>query len=73
MRRWTQEERERQAALIHAWKPWLRATGPVTEAGKQRVSKNALVHGAYSREAKMAAKSIADFIRKCQAALDCDE
>ena len=69
MRHWTQEERERQAALIHTWKPWSRATGPVTQRGNRRVSKNALVHGAYGIESKTATKLISDFVRRCQKTL----
>ncbi len=38
---WTSERRARQAALIQSWKPWERSTGPKTEAGKARVSRNA--------------------------------
>jgi len=41
-RQWTQAQRERQAKLIHAWKPWEKSTGPVTERGKALSSKNAL-------------------------------
>jgi hypothetical protein len=39
--RWTLKRRERQAKLIHRWKPWERSTGPKTAAGKARVSRNA--------------------------------
>lgn len=69
MRHWTQEERERQSELIRAWKPWERSTGPVTAAGKQRVSKNALVHGGYSQTAKIMTDSISHFLRHCKDAL----
>ena len=33
---WSPERRARQAALIRRIKPWLRSTGPKTEAGKTR-------------------------------------
>ena len=46
---WTPERRARQAALIRSWAPWRRSTGPKTEAGKARCSKNALKHGHRSR------------------------
>ncbi|MGD1953141.1 MAG: hypothetical protein ACFB14_26370 [Leptolyngbyaceae cyanobacterium] len=34
-RRWTKEQRERQARLIQDWKPWKKSTGPKTDEGKQ--------------------------------------
>ena len=37
---WTPERRERQAELIHQWKPWQQSTGPRTAAGTARVSQN---------------------------------
>ncbi|MEA5464626.1 hypothetical protein [Leptothoe sp. PORK10 BA2] len=39
-RRWTKEQRERQARLIQDWKPWKKSTGPRTEEGKQRSASN---------------------------------
>jgi len=41
MRQWTAEERQRQAQLIHQWKPWERSTGARTPEGKAKVSQNA--------------------------------
>jgi len=46
---WSPERRARQAALIRNWAPWRHSTGPKTEAGKERCSKNALRHGGRSR------------------------
>ena len=46
---WTPERRARQAELIRQWAPWRHSTGPKTEAGKERCSKNALRHGGRSR------------------------
>ena len=40
MRHWTPDERQRQAELIHTWKPWTHSTGAITEAGKAIVSQN---------------------------------
>ncbi|WP_035417896.1 hypothetical protein [Ferrovum myxofaciens] len=37
---WTDEQKARQAAMIRAWRPWERSTGPVTEKGKAESSKN---------------------------------
>ncbi len=42
---WTDRRRKQQAAAIRKWKPWQNATGPKTDAGKARVSVNALKHG----------------------------
>src|SRR5262245_36110202 len=47
---WTPERRARQAALIRTWQPWLGSTGPKTEAGKARSSRNAYRHGCRSRD-----------------------
>lgn len=40
-RTWTQEQRRRQAEKIKLWQPWRQSTGPRTEAGKARASRNA--------------------------------
>lgn len=38
---WTAERRSRQAEMIRLTKPWEKSTGPRTEAGKAKVSRNA--------------------------------
>ena len=38
---WTAERRAAQAARMRARKPWERSTGPRTDAGKKRSSRNA--------------------------------
>lgn len=38
---WSDERRARQAALIRTWRPWLSSTGPRSEQGKARSSRNA--------------------------------
>ena len=45
MRRWTVEERLRQAQLIRNWQPWNKSTGAITAQGKARSSQNAYKHG----------------------------
>lgn len=42
---WTPERKARQAALIRAWKPWQKSTGPRTAAGKAKASRNAFTGG----------------------------
>jgi hypothetical protein len=38
---WTPERRARQAEAIRRWKPWEQSTGPRSDAGKARASRNA--------------------------------
>jgi hypothetical protein len=40
-RKWTSEQKARQAALIQLWKPWDKSTGAKTDKGKAIVSMNA--------------------------------
>ena len=61
---WTPERRARQAALIRNWAPWRRSTGPKTEAGKARCSKNALKHGGRSRARILELQRIRRILRK---------
>lgn len=41
-RKWTDEQKARQAALIRTWAPWKQSTGPTTPDGKKVSSKNAV-------------------------------
>lgn len=41
-RKWTDEQRARQAELIRTWEPWKTSTGPKTPTGKAVSSKNAV-------------------------------
>ena len=45
-RTWTDEQKARQAALIHRWQPWTHSTGARTDTGKAICSKNVLVGNA---------------------------
>lgn len=38
---WTDERRAKQSEAIRRWHPWTKATGPRTEEGKARSSRNA--------------------------------
>lgn len=69
MRHWTQEERERQSALIRSWKPWEQATGPRTDAGKGRAAANATKHGMRSAAWTAERKSINQVMRDFQTIL----
>lgn len=44
-RKWTEEERKKQAEAIRRWKPWENSTGPKTAAGKERCRLNAYKTG----------------------------
>jgi hypothetical protein len=41
-RRWTPEQKTRQAELIHKWKPWEQSTGARTPEGKKISGQNAV-------------------------------
>ena len=43
-RKWTPEQRAKQAAIIHRWKPWKQSTGAKTPEGKKVSSKNAVAY-----------------------------
>ena len=62
---WTPERRARQAELTRLLRPWLRATGPKTKAGKARVALNALRHGYRGRAWRERARRIRRAIRVC--------
>ena len=40
-RKWTLEQRKKQAEIIHRWKPWEQSTGATTPEGKVIASRNA--------------------------------
>jgi hypothetical protein len=56
MRHWTPAEKSRHAAVmrekIKNWAPWAQSTGPKTQRGKTRSSRNALKHGMRSKGAR---------------------
>jgi len=45
-RHWTDEQKAKQSALIHSWKPWERSTGARTPEGRAKSAKNVLVGNA---------------------------
>ena len=65
---WTAERRARQSALIATWKPWQKATGPVTEEGKAKVSRNGFKGGSW-RKLRDATKELNALLRKQKDAL----
>ena len=65
---WTAERRARQAALIKTWQPWKKATGPVTDEGKARVSRNGFKGGNW-RKLRDAIKEMNALLRKQKDAL----
>ena len=45
-RTWTPEQRQRQREAIQRWKPWEQSTGPRSDEGKVKVSRNGWKGGA---------------------------
>ena len=64
MRQWTPEERMRQAELIKTWQPWNNLP-PKSAKAKSASRRNALKHGAYSREVK----EMRRYLKECRARL----
>jgi hypothetical protein len=62
-RKWTQEQRERQAKLIRTWQPWLSSTGPKTEEGKRLVAANAY-RGAQRPKLRQLSKEVNELLRE---------
>ena len=40
-RKWSAAQREQQRKAIQQWKPWEQSTGPVSDQGKRKSSRNA--------------------------------
>ena len=49
MRKWTTQERQRQAELVKQWQPWQHSTGARTIEGKAIASRNAFKGGLRAR------------------------
>ena len=60
---WTTERRARQALLIRTWRPWEKSTGPRTDEGKARASRNAFKGGQW-REVRELAKALSALLRE---------
>jgi hypothetical protein len=54
MPRWTDAARARQAELVRRWRPWDASTGPTTEQGRARSSRNADKGGDAGRAFRLA-------------------
>jgi len=68
-RKWTDEQRARQAALIHGWQPWKHSTGARTPEGKAVASRNAFRFTI--RKAWLFGCWLLKESRKCRAGLPC--
>lgn len=68
--RWSEEARAKQAERIRLQKPWEHSTGPKTEAGKKKTSRNAVKHGHRSARTKRFKKILRDakvYLKKVKA------
>ena len=59
-RPWTTEDRERLRQRCLAQKPWLRSTGPRTNAGKERSALNGWSHASDPESRRSARASVLD-------------
>ena len=55
---WSAKRRAQQAAAIHRWAPWKKATGPKSVSGKARSAQNGLRHGGRSQAVGRLAKAL---------------
>ena len=67
-RKWTTEQKQKQAKLIQRWSPWTESTGPRSAAGKCAASGNAYKGGLRS-ELRALEKEINELLHKQQALL----
>lgn len=63
MPRWTDEARRRQAELICAWEPWTKSSGPRSDEGKRKTSRNAY-RGGIRAEQRAIAKELRQLARQ---------
>ena len=73
---WTEERRKKQAERCRQNKPWEKATGPKTEAGKARTRMNAFRHGGRSKILKLEKQALAyngKFLELLNAAINLEQ
>ncbi|QDL37221.1 hypothetical protein EUB48_07925 [Rhodoferax sediminis] len=61
-RKWTSEQRQRQAERIRQWAPWTRSTGPQSVVGKRKASRNAS-KGGFRPRLRALAKGLSELLR----------
>lgn len=64
-RKWTPEQKQKQAELIQQWSPWTESTGPQSVEGKRRASRNAYKGGLNSK-LRALSKEINELLRNQQ-------
>ena len=62
-RKWTAEQKQRQAELIKNWSPWKQSTGPKTARGMLKASRNAY-RGGIRLRLKELSKKINEMLRE---------
>lgn len=61
-RLWTSDQKQQQREVIQNWRPWEHSTGPRSNEGKARVSRNAYKGGLHS-QLRAATKGINQILR----------
>ena len=64
----TPEHRALRAAMIRRWKPWEKSTGPNSDTGKAKVSRNAYKGGesVLMREIRQALREQAEMLKRIE-------
>lgn len=69
-RKWSAAQREQQRKAIQQWKPWEQSSGPVSEQGKRKSSRNAAT-GPVASDERIALKELnmllKEFRQRCRA------
>ena len=66
---WTPEQCAAQALAIRNWRPWTKATGAKTDAGKARTRYNSAKHGKRNSECEGMLKAVAALLGSMDAPL----
>ncbi|MCP3713834.1 hypothetical protein [Paraburkholderia sp. CNPSo 3281] len=69
-RRWTPEQRAKQAKAIRRWRRWESSTGPRTEAGNAVSASNAITHGTTSARWRVDLRKLNALLRACKNRLE---
>ena len=62
----TPELRARQSQAIQSWQPWKKSTGPKSDVGKAKVSRNAVKHGDRSADTLAELQALRALLAECK-------